>query len=152
VGPLDLGAAQAVREVDAHQPSRHAGEALAGHVHLERLGRRATLREDVDHVHRGAPGEGGEHRVDHALPGLAGAVEAQRGAARAAGVEAVPARPRHVHARGPAPGRRGLGRQVPVRHRAPSLGAAAGAGPRGRAGPVSIGARTAFPHSVQLPS
>jgi hypothetical protein len=147
VGPLDAGAAQPVGELDADEPAGRAREPLAVRVDLERLRRRPPLGQDVDDVDRGARGERREHRVDHALPGAARAVESERRPPGAAGVEAVLPRPRHVHARRP-PRRGGRRRAV--------LGGGAHAPPRpaarGRAGPVSIGARTAFPHSVQLPS
>ena len=82
------------------------------------------LREDVHDVHAGTRGQGAQQGVGRRLSRLPTAVEPRERAAGTSGVEAVLAHPRGVNATGCAGHRT---------HR-------------------SIGARTALPHSVQLPS
>src|SRR5712675_1082008 len=108
-------------------------DALSDHVDLERLERSALLREDVDHVVGDARRQRAEKCFRRTLSDLTFSIDAGRWPIRTASIESMAANPIDVYERR---FRRRFGR----------------CGCCHFSGPVSIGARTAFPHSVQLPS
>src|SRR5712691_11008206 len=108
-------------------------DALSYHVDLERLDRSALLREDVDHIVGDAGRQRAEKRFRRTLSRLTLAIDAGRRTIRIFFNDTVTTDPIDVYQRG----FRGRFRRCRCCH---------------FSGPFSIGARTALPHSVQLPS
>src|SRR6266566_5403728 len=106
---------------------------LSHDVDLEGLDRRALLSQYVDDIISDTRRERAEKCFRRALPRLTFAIDAGRRTIRTSRIEAVATHPLDMYARR---FRRRLRRRGCCHF----------------SGPFSIGARTAFPHSVQLPS
>jgi hypothetical protein len=121
-----LDSRSADSEVQRHvlQVSRNGVHPLGDDFDLERLNRRPALRENIHDVNGRACGKGRQKSVHWTRTGTAVSVEAGRRAAGTPRVEIVLTNPFRNYA-------------LWLAHLGP---------------PFSIGARTAFPHSVQLPS
>lgn len=121
---LDSRSADSENQRHMLQASRNGVDPLGDELDLERFNRRPALCQNIDYVNCRARGDGRQKSVHWTWSGAAVAVEACRWAPGTPGVEKV-----LTH---------------PLRNDSLRL---AHFGP-----PFSIGARTALPHSVQLPS
>jgi len=121
---LDAGPTDPENQRGVLQVSRNGVHSLGDDFDLEGFDGRPALRQNVDDINRRAGGQRGQQSIDWTRSGTTVAIEAGRGASWSARIENVVSHPL---------------RDDPLR--------LAHFGP-----PFSMGARTAFPHSVQLPS
>src|SRR5439155_13513121 len=97
---LDPLSADVKVERDVLVPKGNRVDALTNHVDLERLDRRALLRQDVDHVVRNARRQCAEQRLGRALSRLAFAIDAGRRSVRTTRIESVTTHPLNMDSGG----------------------------------------------------
>ena len=141
VGADDIGSDNLEPDPDLLEASRMCLATVRLHVDRKRGHRRAALGEVVDDVDACARSERAEERVRRRLARLAPAIEARGGSVRLSGVEGLIGLPRRSNVR------RGM-----YCRRRDRWCRCFGRGDRGIVAHFSMGARTALPHSVQLPS